>query len=529
MENIMSLRLGLFRIVWVCLPLLGACGGSDQAPISASTMALTSMGNVEQVLRGVHQAGSFVTKSNTLASLLSMPATEETCTSIEAKPCLQGTLCQPSQMVCETNSQELTTADLQESHQELSDAIDDLMKWLRDELLIAQNLEFEDGKVSVYKIPSTILCENNAPVFKSASDSTGGSTVVGEPELDSDCVETVARLTPRLSLTASSDGAVDVAVLLTASKHNPITFKLGADSASVVFDLNEIMAALTAAGEDTQEIEAMTGKVALEIKRHAELDYSLRLNLITGFGLTFINDLAEKIVYELAPHSPSMEIRLDGVARRMTGTIRLGRFSVAGALNAFRDLFEEEPTPGEFNPSLTKKYTGLIHLLTAGFDGSVTLDGQADHISLKSLGLGNASSTLAYDGTVIAKLDLNPQHGRHFDLEVEQTAEKHTQLTFSPTLDLTFLADLAPLQGQIADIPSALLGDTIRLWMRGTNPSVRFEPEQVRVLSGTCHLTSSRIPESSLQATAGMCFVDSSSIAPPAHEWLDEIDVAMCR
>jgi hypothetical protein len=505
-----------------------ACGENERSPISATTMALTTQGNIEQVLRGAHQAGSFIAKSATLASLLSSSVTE-TCTSTKTGPCLPGTVCPEPKTVCETTTENVTTADLEEGRQDISDGIDDLLQWLRDDLLIPENLESEDGQAAIYRVPAALLCksEDSTPVM--APPTIGKDPVIATaPELDPECVETVTKLSPRLALTSPGDGAIDVAILLTAGKRHPVTFKLRAESASVVFDLTEIKAAFVAVGEDTEEVAAMTGQLAFEIHRHADLDYSLRLNVMTRLGLTIIDDLAEEIIYQLAPHTPTFEVRLDGVNRRMIGTVHLGRFEVSGALNAFRDFFEEESALDRPNPSPVKKYTGLIHLLVGGLGGSMVLEGQTDRIEMKSLGLGDVSSTLQHDGNVIAKLDLNPKNGRHFDLSVERTADDHAQLTFLPALDLTFIANFATLQNQITDIPAVFLGDTIRLFLGGANPSVVIEPKQVRVQSGTLSLTSTRVPDASLQATAGMCLVDSETTST-AHEWLDEIDVAICK
>lgn len=524
----MNLKFGSLRIVLVWVPLMAACGENERSPISATTMALTTQGNVEQVLRGAHQAGSFVAKSATLASLLSSSVTEN-CTFEKAGPCLPGTLCPEPKTVCETTTQEVTTADLEEGRQDMSEGIDDLLQWLRDDLFIPQNLESEDGQRAIYRVPASLLCKSEVSTLDMPPPRNGiDPVIVTEPELVPECVEKVTKLTPRLSLTSPSDGAIDVAVLLTSGKRNPVTFKLRADNATVVFDLTEIKAAFDAVGEDTEEVAAMTGKVALEIQRHADLDYSLRLNVMTNFGLTIIDDLAEQISYQLGSTTPTFEVRLDGVGRRMIGTVHLGRFTVAGSLNAFREFFEEESAPEKPNPSPTKKYVGLINLLIGGLEGSVVLDGQSDRIEMKSLGLGDVSSTLQHDGNVIAKLDLNPQNGRHFDLNVERTADDRAKLTFLPALDLTFFANFATLQNQIADIPSVLLGDTLRLWLGGVNPSVVIESEHVRIQSGTCSLTSTRVPEASLQATAGMCLVESGTTAK-AHEWLDEIDAVMCK
>lgn len=523
----MSHRIRTSLLLLVCAPVLGTCNEDERPPISASTLALTAQENTEQALRGVHAAGSFIADSATLAELLSSPTSQD-CPPATAVACPSGTLCPPPESPACTDA--VTVADLAEGRQSMSEEIDDLVRWLREEIFIAKNLEAEDGTSATYRLSADIFCTSGASTPPASAPGTApAASTPAQPELDAECVKDSEKMQPRLRLTSPADGAVDVALLLTAAKRNPATLKLAAESVSLVLDLAEIKASLDAAGQSTEDLAALSGKLAFEIKRNAERDYSLSLNLLTSLGLTVVDDLAQQIVFGLAGKTPAIELRLDGAARRLTGTVSLGRFDVRGPLNAFRGFFEEQnDDPTMTAPAPSTVYTGIIELLVGGLDGSVVLDGQQDKIQLKGLGLGEVSSTLRHDGNVLAKLDLNPAAGRHFDLTVERTADDRAKVTVTPTLDVTAMVAFATLQSQIKDLPAYLLGDTMRLWLEGSNPSVSTEPEQVRVLSGSVNLTSTKVPSANLRVEAGACLVESAATSP-THELLGQFAAGICK
>jgi hypothetical protein len=166
-------------------------------------------------------------------------------------------------------------------------------------------------------------------------------------------------------------------------------------------------------------------------------------------------------------------------------------------------------------------------MFVAGLEGSITFDGTTDRLDVLDIGLGDASSTLKHDGTVLAQVDLNAQAGRHFDLAVQKQAEGEPIVTFSPTFDLSVMLNFAPLATQISDISSSLLNDTLRIWFDGQNPSVQGQESGLKVVSGTLNLTSTSTPAANLSVPSGMCLVDSNAEAP-AHEFLGALAVATC-
>lgn len=508
-------------LAWVllaaCSPVLVACGESERDPVSASELALTAQENVERVLRGAYDAGSFIAESASVARALSSVSGEE-CAPVASTPCPVGSVCPEPEPSCEDA---VTVSDLEETREEVREAIDELVKFLKEEVFIAENLEAEDDSSATYLLRPERFCEYDAESIPQ------GSGAVPEPEIDEDCVDQFERLQPRLRLTSPREGSVDVAVLLTAQKRNPATLELEQARVGVVLNLGELKASLDALGEETEGLVALTGKLELELVQNAVRDYSLRTNVLEALGVTADVD-GESVAVSLGPSKPTAELRFDGNRRELTGRYDYGTFAVHGPLNAFRDMFDE-PEYDDFGNELPRKtYTGNIDLSLAGLEGQVVLDGSRDQLNLKGLGLGDASSTLKLDGTVIAQLDVNPQAGRHFDLSIESDSEDRATLGFSPTFDVSALLNFAPLASQIADLPDFLLGDTIRVWFDGNEPSIRVEQDQVRVLSGTLNMSSTRVPSANISVPAGSCLLESNAEAPE-HELLGELRAGVCQ
>lgn len=518
----MDRRTSALKLWIACAPLLVACSSPEKEPVSGQQLALTAEQNVERALRGAHQAGSFIADSAVLAKALSSGSKKD----CYSTPCAVGTQC--PEVDCQPEDA-VTVADLQDDRDELGDSIDDLMKVLREEVFTPQNLEAEDGDGATYLLGPDTLCEADSA---SGSPVTPGSDAAPAPEstLDADCVENAQKLQPRLRLSPAGSG-VNVALLLTAQRRNPVTFELGSDDVGVVVDLGEIKAAMDASGESSDSLAALSGKVELELHRNAERDYSFRVNVLSPVALGVLDDLQQRVDVALGATSPAFELRLDGNARKVSGNYHVGALSVHGPLNAFRENFDDDEPVAAGTPATEKTYTGTIDALLAGLDGGVTLsvDGNEDKLALVGLGLGEQASTLKFDGATVAQVDLNPNAGRHFDLALEKVGDEQVAMTFSPTFDLNVLLKLAPLANQLTNIPAYALDDTLRVWFDGANPRIQSEPDQLRVLSGTLKVSSRAVPQADIEVPSGSCLLDAPSGTPVAHELLSELVAGTCK
>jgi hypothetical protein len=505
------------------LPLVG-CGPSssvdDEGDGAGADLAKIAVDNTEHALLGAHSAGSFIAESQTFADAFSSLDGGESC---ETTGCT-GTdpSCVP-QEVCTPN--EVTVADLQEQRADLREAIDEFIGNLRDEIFARANLEASTGTSATYRLGPSVLCSDD-----SVTPAEPGQPAPApmDPVYDPDCVDEANRLQVRLHLTLASPGNVNMALMLTEAKRTPVTFELYRDHVSASSNLAEIKATLDAAGEDTSAIPTLSGRVGVELRRNGELDWSFLGHVYENVAVVVENDDAERVHVGVGASSPSMELRLNGNARNILGSIDYGAITAGGPLNAFRDSFTEveiDPLTGEEIPQPV--YTGNVELLIGGYEGSVTFDGSTDHLSLEGLGLGDVASTLKWNDQILAQFDLNPSNGRHFDLGYQKT-NTGSEFTFSPTFDALLRLNFAPLASQITDLSPSLMDDTIHVWFDGQNPKIEVTDEQVKVVTGTLNVTSTATPESNLTVPAGMCLVDSGA-TDPANEAIGALTTGTCQ
>ena len=481
----------------------------DDEP-SATDLAALAQRNVEQALRGTHRAGAFVADSTTLANALGAMAGSDT-------DCLQAPCdvngCPPAE--CVTTKEAVTVEDLRESRDDLDESIDELMQTLREKVFTPENLESEGDGSATYRLGPTFLCTprsdaddlGDPPAPSGSGGSSSNVGTQGTPALDPDCVDEANRLQIRLRLSSPSEGDVDVELLLTASKRNPATLELYSNHVGVTVDLGEIKGTLDALDEDTGALTSLAGKLGFELKRNAELDFSFLASVLADVNVGIENDAGEEAVVEVGRSVPTFELRLDGNARKVTGTLDVGAVTVAGPLNAFRDLFDPEHYDDFGDPLPRPHYTGMVHALLAGLEAGITFDGSKVKLALTHLGLGEQSSTLELDQNTLVKLDLNPSQGRHFDLALEKAGDE-TRATLVPTFDAQAVLGFAPLASQISDLPASLLDNTVHLWFDGQNPSVETHGDALRVVTGTLNYSDAYDPAQNLTAVAGSCVAD---------------------
>ncbi|MBN1606848.1 MAG: hypothetical protein JW940_09445 [Polyangiaceae bacterium] len=515
---------------WVLLATVAAVGCSGQKdteetrlPIGHAEAALTAQQNTERALKGLVDAGGFIAESASVAqSLSSLAGSSESCSGSYVTPaCADGTPnCDTTpvyQETCVTEPNEVTVEDLEEARQDMRDSVDDLVQQLRDEIFTEANLESDTGTEVVYRLGADVLCGEDesddvasAPLPADAGVAAdAGSSVTELPTIDEECAADVAKLEPRLRLTSPGEGDIDVDVLLTSAKKNPVSFELYHDLLGVVVDLGELKELLDSADQTPEGLSALDGKMSLELVKNAERDFSIRCSVLEDLLVTADQD-GEQVTVKLEASSPTGEVRLDGNARTISGTYDMSKLAVTAPLGAFFSD-DEESYDDSGNPVAPRTYTGLIHMLLGGLNGSLTFDGNTDVLNFNGLGLGDVSTTVHHDDNLLLELDVNPDQDRRFDLKVESSGDSNPILTFSPTLDIRLQLAFEKLADQIPDLDSFLLNDTVRLWFDGAHPSVQGTTDSLRVVSGTLHIDSEKAPDSSLTIPSGMCLVEGET------------------
>lgn len=518
-----------FRI-FTCLGLSSiavACGSTDEpkdrAPgaaverVSHSQAALMVTTNTETALLGLTNAGGFLAESSALAETMNeIAGSSETCTTSGAVVCSTDGVCESPITECTTD--EVTPEDLAEMRTELEDGIRELVQELSERIFNEENVETSDDTSVTYLLGPEDLCA----ALEAGDVLSDGTVVESAGGFDPECVDDVTRAAIRLRVTSPSEGNVDVTLILTEQRFEPVVFELHQERLAVTADLDQLTSSIEALGEDLEGLESLEGRVQFELVKNAPLDYSARYNVLDDVKVVVTDDAGNRLQVSVGASTPTLEGRIDGNAKTVSASYGLGPVRVSGPLALFADMFEgseessdsldvgstgealvaPEPVPA---PEPAKVYTGMIEAVLGGLDGTFTYDGVADAFSLTNLGLGDESTTLKHDGNTLLALDVNQGAGRHFDLTVHDTASG-LELTFSPTLDVSLALGFQHIADQV-EVPEALMNDTLRFFFDGQNPSIRGRDNGLEVTSGTLHLTSSAHPEYDVTVSAGRCLL----------------------
>jgi hypothetical protein len=489
-----------------------ACEGERELlEISSTQAALTASENAELAFQGVIDAADFLASSTSIAQTLNaFGGRGETCES-SGSFCPDGSDCPPIETVCTT--EETSEEDLEEARQEIREGAQDLVVELRERILIEANLESSTSTSATYRLGADLLCSRDSDQAPS-----GPSADANEPEFDSDCVDQVTRLEPRLVLTSPREGDIDVTLLLGAERHAPLTLELYRESLGVRVDLDEGLEVARDFGEDLEGLRDLSGSLEWRLVRNAARDYSFEFNVLEPVSAVLESEGAT-LTASLAASSPAWNVRVNGNTNTLSAGLDLGTLRVLGPLRLFADMFDSDDSidgaggvPGgafdavplpEPEPA-PREYTGVIDLLLAGLSGTVSYTADTDAFSFSDLGFGDDTSTLKHDGNTLLGLDLNALSGRRVNLEVSPT-EDGAEIHISPTFDLQLALAFEHIADQFDGIADYLLSDALHFWFEGDSPAIEIDDEQLRVTSGTLHLDSRADPSLDIRVDAGMC------------------------
>ncbi len=523
-------------------------------PLTHEEAAEDASKNTEQVLGGVGDATSFLTESSSISEVLSLFASAESDSACpvaaEIDPETGEPVAGAPEPSCEV-SDAADEVDLSEFQEELDTAVDELITTLQEEIFIASNIEEEDQDSVTYLLGPELLCgvsegDSSGPVDDGSSAEPMSAGAPNSDGIDPECAAEVEDAEIRLRVTSPADGDLNVQLLLTDERINPISFELHQDRVGVSADLAQLQKALERMGEDLDGLRSMSGVLEGELIKNGERDVTLRLNVNQALKLEFETEDGEPMSVSLEKSAPTMELRINGADEELSATYDYGAFTLAGPLSLFADMFEDDepvavapvdPLTGEpvaaepVEPEPDPVYTGEVELFIGGYEASMTLDGSTDELRLTGLGLGDATSTLKHDGKRVLAIDLNPDDGRHFDMSMRPDDDGTTTMTFEPSLDLSLMFAFKHLADQL-EVPEYLMDDTLRLWFDGDSPKIASGESGVQVLSGAMHLSSSAVPEADIDVDAGQCLLEAEASAdeePLPHELLSSLEAGSCE
>lgn len=497
-----------------------ACEGEpEQLEISSTQAALTASENAELALQGVIDASDFLASSTSIAKTLNaFGGGGQTCES-SGSFCPVGTECPPVETVC--TSHEISEEDLEEARQEIREGAQDLVRQLRERILIEANLESSTSTSATYRLGVDVLCSDDSDDAPTGAAGTASDVDSPDADGDADCADEVTRLQPRIVLTSPREGDIDVTLQLGAERHSPLTLELYRESLGLRLDLDEGVEVARDFGEDLQGLSELSGLLEWQLVRNAARDYSLEFNVLEPVSLV-VESKGDTLTTSLAASSPAWNVRIDGNTNTLSAGLDLGTLRVMGPLRLFASLFERDASvdsagvPGEAFDALPepqplpepepepREYTGIIELLLSGLSGTVSYTADSDVLSFTDLGFGDGTSTLKHDGNTLLGLDLNALSGRRVNLEVSPT-ENGAEFRISPSFDLKLAFAFEHIADQFEGIADYLMNETLHFWFEGESPAIEVHDEQLQVTSGTLHLDSQADPSVAVTVAAGMC------------------------
>jgi hypothetical protein len=208
--------------------------------------------NTETALLGLTNAGGFLAESSALAETMNeIGGSSETCTTSGAVVCSTDGVCESPITECTTD--EVTPEDLAEMRTELEDGIRELVAELSERIFNEENVETSDDTSVTYLLGPDDLCSAS----ESETLQSDGSVVVTEGEPDPECVDDVTRAAIRLRVTSPSEGNVDVTVIMTEQRFEPVVFELHQERLAVTADLDQLTSSIEALGEDIDVLESI--------------------------------------------------------------------------------------------------------------------------------------------------------------------------------------------------------------------------------------------------------------------------------
>jgi hypothetical protein len=312
----------------------------------------------------------------------------------------------------------------------------------------------------VYQVPASLVCA------RTAVDSSGQTIETIDPA----CAEKFAKIDLRIR-TGKEDGALVFALQLDADHDEPLILTLTHTSIAVTVDLDGTQRAFVALaslyGEDLPNA-SLSGRVTgkLEVLGTAKVRASFTID--RALALAFAKagaDLAgpDAIVFTSAK-ADVFAVTLDGAAK--AGALELGLGETAAKL------------PVDSAGKRTEVFLGGATARMSFRDGQP--------LALTHLGLGDRTTTLVINGERAQAIDLNPQDGRTFDLDVSLDAATGIEtIAVTPRLDLQISVDHAVLGDEppVYDVTRVLVQHRHRPGrsrLHGRGRTVRHEPRRAR-------------------------------------------------
>lgn len=352
--------------------------------------------------------------------------------------------------------------------------------------------------------------------------------------VDSECRALVAALEVRLEVTKIDDG-LDIALQIGPDRIQPTLFELRPDRLANEVDLGAIKAAwlfyntthttLGLSGTLETPPAAFAGVIRNAINVSGATAFDYQLSVTTAVQIE--DDSADgRVSVQVAVANPLLKIAADGTNE--TATIQLALAAVD--MDMPWDWFADG-----LSASATSRFT--MHL--AGMSFLLEYSEATDTFTLSDIGVGDDATTMAKDGVTFFKLDLNPDSGRKFDIDIQPAPDFSTvAFEVAKEFDLALTMGFGAVQADFEpdSFEAWMLDETFQVLLTGDGVSASVTPvPETQTFTGGLQVTKgsltieSSAAVSKVLAAEGQCVVPvvaAGGKAGETHEILKWLDVA---
>ena len=463
--------------------IMTACGeDSEPQPVNAQTMPQAISQHTESLAQGITKGMAFTSKMSVISTLLNL-GSRQAC-SLETSYDSNGDLLDTRE-VCEPA--ETYKLDLATPSKELS-------KLLKENILIAENIEAQTATEVTYLLKSEHVCA------AAENESERG-----------DCTQFLDKMQVRLVVTSPEKKTFNVAVHTGVDKHNPVTISVAPGEVTLQTDLSEANSSLKQLKEalelnDLALPKSVSGKLSLVVKEREDSQHAAILSFLSPIRVS-----DEDYDLKIGTSKSAILLYLNENQEKLDCTVSISPVEVQFPFYEYTEREVEVTDEDGFTYTEYEQVKGAKHSMRielVGIYGELLLQGKQNVIDATNLGLGIGQGRVFVDKEEVLSLDLKGADRHLVDLRIDDSGVKPV-LEIKPALNLKLIVALTKIKNkfQSLDVPRWMLNDTITIKANGSNP-IRLESQpndSLKVLAGELTM-SSLMMQKAHHIKANQCF-----------------------
>jgi hypothetical protein len=458
-----------------------------------------------------------------------------------------------------------------------SDLHDELVK-LRDEQLVASNVESNAGGTVTFLLRPETACKDDSPsaVMQPIPSGSGGSASMGGASatggttstLDTDCVkeQTDHPVRVRVSRIACDQGDnIAVEVMRGVQPERLALAELYAERAELEVNLGAFLRSIVSFSSSDVGVVASNGTTVVTSSspstRTEKAEFSAAVGVLKGTltltganrasgvvsitqAIDFTTNDEQPQRFRMAAGNNVATIEADGASKTIKVTANLGAVDMR---TEFADFIS-----GMFGLDLKSENTAQspVDMHVAGLRGSLSLDGAKDIVTAEGMDLGGSAATATQNGTTLLSVNAtNAQQGSIAASFIGATDDS-LGLILPAGLNIDIRYGLEPVMSLIDGPANYLAKDQLRIAAVPAT-SLRLEAESFddsdtsvaggditvtssqtgplfRVETGSVTMSSSLWPNNTVNVAANQCLTRTPQTTANGHDLLDDFVVGAC-